>query len=68
MKSFLSFVKSYPDVWIENELEQLKDWKAESENYVMKMLLASRDRDVRSNKCRTKPRNKEFLRCKVAHQ
>ena len=41
MKSFSSFVKSYPDVWIENKLEQLKDWKAESENYVMKMLLAS---------------------------
>ena len=65
LKSFLSFVKSYPDVWIENELEQLKDWKAESENYVMKMLLASRDRDVRSNKCRTKPRNQEFLRYKL---
>ena len=39
MKSFLSFVKSYPDVWIENELEQLKDWKAESENYVMRCYL-----------------------------
>ena len=45
--------------------ERLEGWKQE---LCHEMLLASRDRDVRSNKCRTKPRNQELLRCQVDHQ